>query len=101
MQKKQSGISFEGAESLGIQALGFLSNDSELLGRFLSLSGLEPGNIREVASEPSFLAAVLDFLLNDDSLILAFASNNAIDPQDVVAAKVKLDPMSMATTGSL
>nr|WP_321456735.1 DUF3572 domain-containing protein [uncultured Cohaesibacter sp.] len=101
MQKKQSGISFESAESLGIQALGFLSNDSELLGRFLSLSGLEPGNIREVASEPSFLAAVLDFLLNDDSLILAFASNNAIDPEDVVAAKVKLDPMSMATTGSL
>lgn len=101
MQKKQSSLSLEAAETVGIQALGFLSSDSELLGRFLSLSGLDANGIRDVASEPSFLAAVLDFLLSDDSLILAFASNSAIAPEDVVAAKMRLDPMSMATTGAL
>ena len=69
MHKKQSGLSFETAETIAIQALGFLSSDSELLGRFLALSGLDPSAIRDVASEPSFLAAVLDFLLSDDSLI--------------------------------
>ena len=101
MHKKQSGLSFETAETIAIQALGFLSSDSELLGRFLALSGLDPSAIRDVASEPSFLAAVLDFLLSDDSLILTFSSNNAIAPEDVVTAKLRLDPMSMASTGSL
>nr|WP_321459438.1 DUF3572 domain-containing protein [uncultured Cohaesibacter sp.] len=101
MQKKQSGLTMEAAEAIGIQALVFLSSDSELLGRFLALSGLDPSAIRDVASEPSFLAAVLDFLLSDDSLILTFANNNALAPEEVVTAKFRLDPMSMATTGSL
>ncbi|WP_319529034.1 DUF3572 domain-containing protein [uncultured Cohaesibacter sp.] len=92
--------SFEEAESLAIKALGFLSSDAELMGRFLALSGLDPSDLRQVAAEPSFLAAILDFLLADDALVLAFASNNAIAPEAVVTAKARLDPMSMATTGS-
>ncbi len=92
---------FEVAEAIAIKALGFLSADSDLMGRFLALSGLNPADLREIVAEPSFLAAILDFLLTDDSLILAFASNNGLSPEDVVAAKSRLDPMSMATTGTL
>nr|WP_321525328.1 DUF3572 domain-containing protein [uncultured Cohaesibacter sp.] len=101
MQKKQFGLTLEEAETIGIKALGFLSNDPDLLGRFLALSGLDPSSLREIASEPSFLAAILDFLLSDDSLVLAFASNMTIAPEDVITAKLRLDPMSMATTGAL
>nr|WP_321444263.1 DUF3572 domain-containing protein [uncultured Cohaesibacter sp.] len=92
---------FETAEAIAIKALGFLSADPDLMGRFLALSGLDPADLREIASEASFLAAILDFLLTDDSLLLAFASNNGLTPEEVVTAKARLDPMSMATTDSL
>ncbi len=92
---------FETAEAIAIKALGFLSADPDLMGRFLALSGLDPADLREIASESSFLAAILDFLLTDDSLLLAFASNNGLTPEEVVSAKARLDPMSMATTDSL
>ncbi|WP_244574472.1 DUF3572 domain-containing protein [Cohaesibacter sp. ES.047] len=90
----------EEAEALAIDALGFLSSDVELMGRFLALSGLDPSDLHQVAAEPSFLAAILDFMLVDDALVLAFASNKGIAPEDIAAAKARLDPMSMATTGS-
>ena len=92
---------FDTAEAIAIKALGFLSADQELMGRFLTLSGLDPADLREIASEPSFLAAILDFLLTDDSLLLAFASNNGLSPEEIITAKARLDPMSMATTGTL
>ncbi|WP_316861658.1 DUF3572 domain-containing protein [uncultured Cohaesibacter sp.] len=101
MQKKQTGLNIEAAEDVAIKALGFLSQDGELLERFFALTGLDPSEIRTIATEPSFLAAVLDFMLSDDSIILTFAANNAMAPEDVMAAKVKLDPMSMASTGTL
>ena len=94
-------ITQEAAETIAIKALEYLSNDPELMGRFLALSGLDPSELRSVVGETSFLAAILDFMLNDDSLILAFASNNNLDPESIVAAKNRLDPMSMATTGTL
>lgn len=100
MSINRTRLTFEAAESIAIKALAFLSNDSELLGRFLALSGLDPSDLRTVAQEPSFLAALLDFLLTDDSLVLAFASNNALRPEDIVMAKATLDPMSMASTGA-
>ena len=100
MIKNHTVHSFESAEAIAIKALGFLSGDAELMGRFLALSGLDPSDLRAVVSEPSFLAAILDFLLSDDSLLLAFASNNGLAPEDIVTAKAHLDPMSMATTGS-
>ncbi|PLW77303.1 DUF3572 domain-containing protein [Cohaesibacter celericrescens] len=100
MNINHSGQSFETAEAIAIKALGYLSSDTDLMGRFLSLSGLDTSDLRAVASEPSFLAAILDFILTDDSLVLAFTSNNGLAPEDVVIAKAKLDPMSMASTGA-
>lgn len=92
--------STEEAEALAIKALGYLSSDIELMGRFLAITGLDPSDLHQVAGEPAFLAAILDFMLADDALVLAFASNNAINPETLVAAKTRLDPMSMSTTGA-
>ena len=100
MWDQQISISMEKAEEVAILALNFMSADVELMGRFLTLSGLDVTNLRDVAGEPAFLAATLDFLLQDDSLLLAFAGNNNLDPNQIVAAKSRLDPMSMSTTGS-
>ena len=75
------------AEDMAVAALTFIAQDDERLGRFLALSGLEPGNLREAATEPSFLVGVLDYLSSDEALLLAFAANFQIDPTAVGTAQ--------------
>lgn len=101
MPLQPSSMTSERAEEIAIKALTYLSNDPELMGRFLALSGLDPAGLKDVLTEPSFLAALLDFLLTDDSLLLTFVSNFSLDPNDIVSAKAVLDPMSHASTGAL
>jgi hypothetical protein len=62
----------EPAETLALRALAWLAADDDLLGRFLGASGAAPGDLSSGAADPLFLAAVLDFLLTDDSLVIAF-----------------------------
>jgi hypothetical protein len=75
------------AEDMAVAALTFIAQDGEKLGRFLTLSGLEPGNLREAAAEPSFLVGVLDYLSSDEPLLLAFAANFQIDPTAIATAQ--------------
>jgi hypothetical protein len=80
----------EAAESLAIQALGFLAEEPERLGRFLALTGLGPDSIREAAADPQFLAGVLDHLLADEDLLMAFARERDFDPLAVQQARIAL-----------
>ncbi len=75
------------AEDMAVAALTFIAQDGDRLGRFLTLSGLEPGNLRDAAADPSFLVGVLDYLSGDESLLLAFAANFQIDPTAIATAQ--------------
>lgn len=87
---RSKSTSRESAESLAIQALTYLGSDPERLGRFLSLSGLGPPSLRAAAGEKGFLAAVLEHVANDGSLLLAFATEQGIDPAEVDKARKAL-----------
>jgi Protein of unknown function (DUF3572) len=71
---------------LAIQALAFLADDPERLAGFLSTTGLTPENLRESASHPDFLIGVLEHMLGDESLLIAFADSAATDPAEIVRA---------------
>jgi hypothetical protein len=75
------------AQDMAVAALTFIAQDGERLGRFLTLSGLEPANLREAAAEPGFLVGVLDYLSSDEALLLAFAANFQIDPTAIATAQ--------------
>ena len=77
-------------EALAIDALGFLAEDTERLTRFLSLTGLEPGNLRAAAQEPHFLGSVLDHLMSDEALLLAFCADRRLPPDAMVRARQRL-----------
>lgn len=62
----------EAAETLGLQALGWLAADDELFGTFLGASGAQATDLAAAARNPEFLGAVLDFLLMDDAWVIAF-----------------------------
>ena len=81
----------EAAEAIAIKALGFLAGDDERLERFLALSGLAADELRAAAAAPGFLPGVLDHVLSDDRLILAFAAELGVDPAEIGRARAALE----------
>ena len=77
----------EAASALAIAALTFIASDPERLGQFLALSGIGPESIRAAARDQDFLLGVLDHVVGDESLLVAFANANEIDPLDVERAR--------------
>jgi len=78
------------AVAMAQQALIFLSQDEELLGRFLALSGIGPAEIRGRIGDPAFLAGILDFLLAHEPSVLAFTAWAEIDPALPARARTML-----------
>ena len=75
------------AQTLALNALTHIAGDSEILGRFLKISGLEPDDLRHRAGDPELLAAVIDFLLSDESLCTSFLAAERIDAKTLHAAR--------------
>jgi hypothetical protein len=71
---------------LAIQALAFLAEEAERLDGFVALTGIERERLREAAREPGFLAGVLEHMLGDESLLIAFSQSAGIDPGEIARA---------------
>ena len=81
----------EVAEIVAVQALSFIASDPERLGAFLAESGLGPETLRAAATDPRFLAHVLDFVMRDDATVKAFAAVSQLDPTNIAAAHQALN----------
>lgn len=75
------------AETIAISALAFVASDPELLPRFLALTGIEAAQIRHAATEPGFLAGVLDFILAHEPTLMRFAEETGTDPTAAIVAR--------------
>ncbi len=81
--KARSRPTREAAETLAVQALAFIAEQPEQLARFLAETGIGPDQIRAAARQPDFLAGVLDHMLGNEALLIAFANSAGIDPAAV------------------
>ncbi len=89
--KKGSGEGeHEAAEALAIAALSYLASEPEQFDRFLSLTGIGPGDVREAAREPHFLAGVLEHISSDEHLLVAFATHAEVKPTAIERARMAL-----------
>ena len=88
--KRRSQVSRDTAEMLAIQALAFIAAEPERLARFLGMSGIAPADIRAAAREPAFLAGVLEHMLAEESLLIAFAEGAGVDPGEIARARSAL-----------
>jgi Protein of unknown function (DUF3572) len=88
--QKPPAYSRETAEMLAVQALAFIAEDDSRLGGFVASTGVAPQSIRAAAREPDFLAGVLEHILADETLLLAFADVAAINPAEVARARQAL-----------
>lgn len=78
------------AEALALQGLTFLAGDPKRLVRFLSLTGLTPQDLKGWAERPDLQAAVLEYLLSDESLLLVFAAETGAAPDSIAPAHALL-----------
>ena len=85
-------ITRDEAEAIALLALSYITTHEEVLGRFLSMSGLEPGTIRHAAASPGFLAAILDYVASDEPLLLALAKEMDARPERIMEAHRTLSP---------
>ena len=90
MRKESYSIGTDEAELIAARGLGYLAESGEQLIRFMELTGLTVETLRKDAREQHVLVSVLDHIVSDDSLLLAFASVAAIQPERVVAAHARL-----------
>jgi hypothetical protein len=80
----------EMAEDVAVAALGWMAGEPEVMGAFLSASGLSTDDLRAGVADPGFLAGLLDFVLQRDDWVLAVAALAHVAPGDVAVARAAL-----------
>ena len=80
----------ETAQTIALKALGYLAADEDLLEPFLGSTGLGVGDLRAGATDSAFLAGILDYLMQNEALLLAFAASEELAPETIVRARQRL-----------
>jgi hypothetical protein len=86
-RQPSSPIDLDDAEGLALQALTFLLSDAQRLSRFMSLTGIGPGDIRTAAATSDLQAATLEYMLSDESLLLMFCQEAGVNPMIIAPAR--------------
>ncbi len=87
-QPKPKGIDRPAAEAIAAEALALLAAEPGRLTRFLGDSGMDPNTLAAGLStgDDGVLAAALDHVVCDESLLLVLASELRRKPEDIMIA---------------
>lgn len=80
----------EHAETVALQALGWLAGNEDLFPVFLGSTGASAGDLAKAAGQPAFLGSVLDFLLMDDAWVMAFCEAENLPYEAPMRARMAL-----------
>ena len=80
------------AEEISERALAYLATRPPDLQRFLTASGLDADTLLAGSSDKAILAAVLGFLMADESLAKEFSESERLKPGELLQALARLDP---------
>lgn len=82
------------SSDIALLYMAYLASNDEKLGQFCNLSGMGQGELRDRLLEPAFQAFLLDFLLQDESELIAFAAEHNLKPEAIMMARSKLPGFS-------
>ncbi|WP_152048489.1 DUF3572 family protein [Aureimonas psammosilenae] len=71
------------APEIGVQALTFIASHQDLIDKFVEVTGFAIGDLRRLATQPSFFVAVLDFFLAHEPDLLDLASQLHVRPETI------------------
>jgi len=77
--------------ALALTALGWILADESRAERLLALTGLTPDGLRAALARPATLAAVMGFLMANESDLVSCAAAIDSDPAALAAAAARLD----------
>ena len=80
----------EQAETMALQALGWMANDPEIMGQFLGWSGASAEDLRDIGASSDLVAAVIDFILLQDDWVIDAARDIGIPPEKFASIKAAL-----------
>lgn len=83
-------MSQESAETIALQALGWLAGNEELLAVFLGSTGSAGEELRERAKDAEFLGSILEFLLMDDAWVVQFCDTAGLSYDKPMLARAAL-----------
>ena len=79
------------AALVALRALAATLAEERLAQRFISLSGIDPPELRQRAAEPAVLAALLRFLESHEPDLVSVAEELGVEPQVLVSARRELE----------
>ena len=86
-----SGLATNDPTALALRALAATLADQRLADRFLSVSGIDPPDLRQRAGDAQVLAALLRFLEAHEPDLVAVAAEVGVKPEALVAARAALE----------
>lgn len=78
------------AEKVAIQALAWMATQEDLFTGFLAASGAGLDDVKELAGDPGFLGAVLDFILQSDDHVRGFCDSTGLGYETPMRARHSL-----------
>jgi hypothetical protein len=83
-------LSQNAAEQVALKAIVWLAGNDELLPVFMGSTGADEAAFREGVTDPDFQASVLDFLMMDDSWVMAFCDLERLPYERLMQARAAL-----------
>ena len=80
----------ERAQTIALKALAYLAGDEDWLNHFLNATGMDLGGLKAGAGDVGFLAGLMDYFLQNEALLLAFAAAEELAPETIVRARQHL-----------
>ncbi len=87
---KASSINAVEASTIALNLITYIVSGEEQLERFLGLSGISLGDLQSGAANPEFQGFVLDYALQDETLLVEFSSFAGLKPESLQRARFAL-----------
>ena len=87
---KTSSFNLVEASTIALNLIAYIASAEERLERFLGLSGISLNDLQSSAANPEFQGFVLDYALQDESLIIGFAESCGMKPESLQRARFAL-----------
>jgi hypothetical protein len=80
------------AAELGDHCLTYLVQNPEQLAEFMSIAGLSPDSLRRAVASGTITAGLIDYVAQNEPLLLAVCEQAAISPDTFMRVWAKLNP---------
>ena len=79
-------------EELAALCLNHLAQDPEQLVDFMSIAGMSPDRLRAAIGTRSFALGLLDYVVQNEPLLLAICQSSALKPETIMRVWAKHNP---------